>query len=68
MKSKEKNELKQLGTIELERRLQDSRQELMNLRFQLATRSLTNTNRMNEVRRQIARLLTLLRERELGIR
>jgi large subunit ribosomal protein L29 len=68
MKAKERNELRDLGTVELERRLRDSKQELMNLRFQLSTRSLTNTSRMSEVRKQIARLNTLIRERELGIR
>lgn len=68
MKIKERNEQKELGTAELERRLGDAKQELMNLRFQLATRSLSNTSRMNEVRKQIARLNTLLRERQLGIR
>lgn len=68
MKVKERNEQKELGTVELERRLRDAKQELMNLRFQLATRSLSNTSRMSEVRKQIARLNTLLRERQLGIR
>jgi large subunit ribosomal protein L29 len=68
MKVKERNELRDLGTVELERRLRDAKQELMNLRFQLSTRSLTNTSRMSEVRKQIARLNTLIRERELGIR
>ncbi len=68
MKAKEKAELRELSSEELRRRLNDARQELLNLRFQHATRSLTNYSRMNEVRRQIARLSTLLRERELGIR
>lgn len=68
MKKKEREELRALGTVELERRLREAKQELMNLRFQLSTRSLTNTSRMTEVRKQIARLNTLIRERELGIR
>ena len=68
MKARERNELRELSTDELQRRLQDAKHELFNLRFQLATRSLTNYSRMNVVRRQIARLSTLLRERELGIR
>ena len=68
MKVKERNEQKELGTVELERRLRDAKQELMNLRFQLATRSLTNYSRMSEVRKQIARINTMLHERRLGIR
>ncbi|MHB1004449.1 MAG: 50S ribosomal protein L29 [Chloroflexota bacterium] len=68
MKAKERNELRDAGSVELERRLSDARQELMNLRFQLATRSLTNYSRMGEVRRQIARINTMLHERKLGIR
>ncbi|MCL4465641.1 MAG: 50S ribosomal protein L29 [Chloroflexi bacterium] len=65
---KKYEELRELNPDELRRRLLDSKQELFNLRFQLATRSLTNYSRMNEVRRNIARINTLLRERELGIR
>jgi large subunit ribosomal protein L29 len=65
---KKYEELRELNPDELRRRLTDSKQELFNLRFQLATRSLTNYSRMNEVRRNIARINTLLRERELGIR
>ena len=68
MKPKELNELRDLGTNELRQRHQEGKQELFNLRFQHATRSLTNYSRMNVVRRQIARINTLLRERELGIR
>ena len=48
--------------------VQEAKQELLNLRFQNATRSLTNYSRMNEVRHQIACIKTMLRERELGIR
>lgn len=68
MKSKERDELRGLGTVELERRMREAKHELMNLRFQLSTRNLTNTSRMNAVRKDIARLNTLIRERELGIR
>ena len=68
MKTKERDELRAVGTVDLERRVRDAKQELMNLRFQLSTRNLTNTSRMNQVRRDIARLNTLIRERELGIR
>ncbi|MHB1133416.1 MAG: 50S ribosomal protein L29 [Chloroflexota bacterium] len=68
MKKRERQELREQSAEELRRRQQDAKQELFNLRFQLATRSLTNYERMNQVRRQIARLNTLLRERELGVR
>jgi large subunit ribosomal protein L29 len=46
-------------------RLSESRRELFNLRFQLATGQLDNTSRLGEVRRDIARLATFLREREI---
>ncbi len=54
-----------LDDDELEERLNDSRRELFNLRFQLATGQLDNTARLQHVRRDIARLLTILREREI---
>jgi len=50
---------------ELDQRIQDGRQELFNLRFQLATRQLKNYKRLRQVRREIARLETLRRELEL---
>jgi|HubBroStandDraft_1064217.scaffolds.fasta_scaffold507970_2 large subunit ribosomal protein L29 len=50
---------------ELASRLGDSRRELFNLRFQLATGQLDNPARMGQVRRDIARILTVLREREI---
>lgn len=56
-------ELRQLTTEELQRRLDDSYQEQFNLRFQLATKQLSDTSRIKQVRRDIARLKTLLRER-----
>jgi large subunit ribosomal protein L29 len=58
-------ELAELDDRELQRRLNDLREELFNLRFQYATRQLTNHSRMREVRRDIARVHTLLRQREL---
>jgi large subunit ribosomal protein L29 len=54
-----------METDELEVRLNDTRQELFNLRFQLVTGQLDNTSRIGEVRRQVARIETLLREREI---
>ena len=52
-------------TPDLAKRHTDLSQELFNLRFQFATRQLTNTSRFKQVRRDIARIETLLREREL---
>ena len=60
------NELRPMSVLELNNRLNDSYQELFNLRFQRASGQLTNTARMNEVRKTIARIKTLLRERELA--
>jgi large subunit ribosomal protein L29 len=53
---------------ELENALHDRRQELFNLRFQSATGQLESHGRLKAVRRDIARIYTILRERELGIR
>ena len=58
-------ELRLLGDKEMIERLSEARRELFNLRFQLATGQLDNTSRLGEVRRDIARLATLLREREI---
>lgn len=59
-------ELLLMGSDELEGHLEESRRELFNLRFQLATGQLDNTSRLGEVRREVARVLTLLREREIA--
>jgi large subunit ribosomal protein L29 len=58
-------ELRQLTVEELQRRLDETYQELFNLRFQLATRQLADTSRIRQVKRDIARLHTLLRERAI---
>ena len=58
-------ELRTLDDADLQHRLNDLREELFNLRFQYATRQLTNHSRIREVRREIARVHTLLRQREL---
>lgn len=60
------NELRPLTDLELNNRLNDFYQELFNLRFQRASGQLTNTARLNEVRKSIARIKTLLHERELA--
>ena len=59
------SELRSLSELELNNRLNESHQELFNLRFQRASGQLTNTARVREVRRTIARIKTLLRQREL---
>jgi len=59
-------EMRLLGDKELVERLADSRRELFNLRFQLATGQLDNSSRLAEVRRNIARLATFVREREIA--
>lgn len=52
---------------EIEEALKKSKEELFNLRFQSATGQLQNTSRLKTVKRDIARMYTILRERELGI-
>ena len=58
--------LRDLGDTELVERLGEAKEELFNLRFQNATGQLDNTARINNVRKEIARLNTLLREREIA--
>jgi large subunit ribosomal protein L29 len=58
------SELRDLDELGLERRLAELREELFNLRFQRATRQLTNTARIRQVRRDIARVLTRQAELE----
>lgn len=60
------SEIRTLTVAELNNKLDDAYQELFNLRFQKATGKLTNTTRVREVRRDIARIRTILRERELA--
>jgi large subunit ribosomal protein L29 len=58
-------ELRDLPDDELLSRLESSKEELFNLRFQLATGQLDNPMRIKEVRHEIARIMTVLTEREL---
>ena len=60
------NELRNMETEELENKLTEVRQEHFNLRFQLVTGQLDNYSRIGQVRREIARIETLLREREIA--
>lgn len=62
------NELRDLTSEELQKRLADCKAELFNLRFQLATGQLDNPMRVRDVRKNIARVKTVIRERDLGIR
>jgi large subunit ribosomal protein L29 len=61
------SELRHLDEEALEERLRESKEELFNLRFQAATGQLESHGRLRQVRRDIARIYTVLRERELGI-
>jgi large subunit ribosomal protein L29 len=60
-------ELRELHDEELETRLRESKEELFNLRFQMATGQLDNNRRLRTVRHDIARIYTILHERELGL-
>ncbi|MDD4237546.1 MAG: 50S ribosomal protein L29 [Desulfotomaculaceae bacterium] len=61
-------ELRDLTDAELSKRLNDSKDELFKLRFQMATGQLDNPMKLQEVRRKLARVKTIIRERELGIK
>jgi large subunit ribosomal protein L29 len=60
-------ELRNLDDVELTTKLREAKEELFNLRFQGATGQLENHGRLRAVRKDIARIYTILRERELGI-
>jgi large subunit ribosomal protein L29 len=60
------SELRDLSTDDLNARMRDANEELMNLRFQLATGELTDYTRLRHTRRMIARMATVLRERDLA--
>jgi large subunit ribosomal protein L29 len=59
-------EIKALGNAELHKKLEEAHQELFNLRFKLATKQLVNHRQLPAVRKRIARINTIIRERELG--
>ncbi len=61
------NDLRTLADDELVGKLREAKEELFNLRFQVATGQLDNNRRLQVVRRDIARIYTVMRERELGI-
>ena len=60
------SEMRELSVEEVEQRLTETNEELFNLRFQHATGQLENYRRLRELRRDIARLKTILREHELA--
>jgi large subunit ribosomal protein L29 len=61
-------ETREIGTDELKKQLEETHQELFNLRFRLSTKQLVNHREIRRVKRKIARIKTILTERELGIR
>ncbi|MFC5559506.1 50S ribosomal protein L29 [Ureibacillus thermophilus] len=63
MKAKD---IRELATSEIEMKIKSLKEELFNLRFQLATGQLENTARIREVRKTIARMKTVIREREIS--
>jgi len=62
------DEVRVLGDAELLKRLGEARQELFNLKIRLSTRQLANHRELPKVKKKIARMETILKERELGIR
>jgi len=61
------HELDEMTNVDLEQKLRESKEELFNLRFQAATGQLESHGRLRTVKRDIARIYTVVRERELGI-
>ena len=62
------HELDDYNDIDLESKLREAKEELFNLRFQAATGQLESHGRLRTVKKDIARIYTVVRERELGIR
>ena len=60
------NEIRNLTTEEINKKIKESKAELFNLRFQQATGNLEKPSRIKDLRHQVARLKTVLRERELN--
>ncbi len=60
------DKIRALKPKELSKQLEDAHQELFNLRFRLSTRQLANYSELRKARRKIARIKTIMRERELG--
>ena len=62
------DEVRALSSQDLAKQLEEAHQELFNLRLRLATKRLVNHREVQRVKRHIARLETIIREKELGIR
>ena len=62
------NEIRKLSTEEINKKISESKEELFNLRMKQATGSLENPSRIRELRKTVARLKTILREREIDAR
>ena len=62
------HELDDLNNVDLEGKLREAKEELFNLRFQAATGQLESHGRLRAVKKDISRIYTVVRERELGIR
>jgi large subunit ribosomal protein L29 len=62
------HELDEMTDVDLESKLREAKEELFNLRFQAATGQLESHGRLRTVKKDIARIYTVVRERELGIR
>jgi len=65
LKAKELTQVREFSDVELEAKIKTLKEELFNLRFQLATRQLDNPMRIREVKKDIARVKTVQREREI---
>jgi large subunit ribosomal protein L29 len=59
-------DLRKLSYAELQEQLDESKEELFNLRFQIVTNQLDNTARITQVRRDVARIKTMMREQEIA--
>ena len=59
-------DLRKLSYAELQEKLDETKEELFNLRFQIVTNQLDNTARITQVRRQVARIKTMMRDQEIA--
>ncbi|HSE83149.1 MAG TPA: 50S ribosomal protein L29 [Thermodesulfobacteriota bacterium] len=62
------NEIRELSDEELSKKGADTKEELFNLRIQIATQQTTNVARIRKLKKDLARILTVMRERERGIK
>jgi len=62
------NEIRKMNTTDIEKEIKDLKKELFDLRFQAAVGQLENTARLSQIKKDIARMYTIITEREKGIR